>query len=424
MSEDQSVENSGEPDQEPATDGEGGDDQTAFDLKEKLSSFDSWDALAFNDRLYSEDENQQRDGNYLVDVSIDHDDAIVGPRFNVGATAEGRINGLRWTLKLTACLAAKTLETLTQTLVEEVEAGPEEDAGMIIKTTTIEAVRGSSSGDKEDQDAAEGDEGGGGEEGEEGSSAKEETEEGGEGAIQSTEQPAQLQPIISYKIAKTTKHGEEENLEEKNLTESELENFISEGANILLLRLLIKCDFCSNSFSLQMKTIDPNLNLTPAIYAKIDNQKETISGTEVILSGIERVIICPDDVKVTTNSLFLPSAHLAIRQQIGSPTVVKIDSLPVIGEPSIPEEEEEVEEKEEEKKPEFEKKELNWEEDMMLFSKYLDRKEELKASHLTYIRHHPELKCLLADFLQQLLLRKPEQVLPFAESFFSSFSLS
>ena len=37
---------------------------------------------------------------------------------------------------------AKTLETLSQTLVEEVEAGPEEDAGMVVKTTTIEGVRG------------------------------------------------------------------------------------------------------------------------------------------------------------------------------------------------------------------------------------------------------------------------------------------
>ena len=37
---------------------------------------------------------------------------------------------------------AQTLETVSQTLVEEVEAGPEEDAGMVVKTTTIEGVRG------------------------------------------------------------------------------------------------------------------------------------------------------------------------------------------------------------------------------------------------------------------------------------------
>ena len=60
--------------------------------------------------------------------------------FAVEASAEGRIDGLRWTLKLTAEVAAKTLETLTQKLVEEVEAGHEEDAGMIVKTTTIEGV--------------------------------------------------------------------------------------------------------------------------------------------------------------------------------------------------------------------------------------------------------------------------------------------
>ena len=56
--------------------------------------------------------------------------------------------------------------------------------------------------------------------------------------------------------------------------------------------------------------------------------------------------------------------------------MVKIDSLPKMAESTIPEEEEaekEGEEKEEEKTA-FEKKELNWEEDMMLFSKYLDRK--------------------------------------------------
>ena len=49
---------------------EGGETAT-FNLSEQLASFQAWDSLAFNDRLYSEDENQQRDGNYLVDVSLD-----------------------------------------------------------------------------------------------------------------------------------------------------------------------------------------------------------------------------------------------------------------------------------------------------------------------------------------------------------------
>ena len=51
-------------------------------------------------------------------------------------------------------------------------------------------------------------------------------------------------------------------------------------------------------------------------------------------------------------------------------------------------------------KTEFPKKDLVMEEDLELFSKYDDRKVELKASHASYIREHPELKTLMADFLQ------------------------
>lgn len=48
--------------------------------------------------------------------------------------------------------------------------------------------------------------------------------------------------------------------------------------------------------------------------------------------------------------------------------------------------------------------------------------EELQASHATYVRRHPELSALLADFLQLLLLRKPEDVVTFAAEFFAPFS--
>lgn len=48
--------------------------------------------------------------------------------------------------------------------------------------------------------------------------------------------------------------------------------------------------------------------------------------------------------------------------------------------------------------------------------------EELKGDHAVYMRHHPELKALLADFLQFLLLRKPQDVIAFAADYFSSFS--
>jgi hypothetical protein len=38
------------------------------------------------------------------------------------------------------------------------------------------------------------------------------------------------------------------------------------------------------------------------------------------------------------------------------------------------------------------------------------------------MKQHPELKAILADFLQFLLLRKPHDVASFAAEFFSSYS--
>jgi len=46
----------------------------------------------------------------------------------------------------------------------------------------------------------------------------------------------------------------------------------------------------------------------------------------------------------------------------------------------------------------------------------------LKDDHALYARRHPELRALLSDFLQFLLLRKPDDVLNFAAEYFASFS--
>ncbi|CDQ80096.1 unnamed protein product [Oncorhynchus mykiss] len=73
-------------------------------------------------------------------------------------------------------------------------------------------------------------------------------------------------------------------------------------------------------------------------------------------------------------------------------------------------------------KPVFEKRSLVWEEDMQMHSMFLDRKEELKAEHASYLRQHPELRTMMADFLQFLLLRKPSDVFVFAREYFSPFA--
>ena len=44
----------------------------------------------------------------------------------------------------------------------------------------------------------------------------------------------------------------------------------------------------------------------------------------------------------------------------------------------------------------------------------------LVASHKTYLLQHPELKSLMADYTQLLLLRKPENVYEFTKDYFSN----
>uniref|UniRef100_A0A8C9ELN8 Ciliogenesis-associated TTC17-interacting protein n=1 Tax=Pavo cristatus TaxID=9049 RepID=A0A8C9ELN8_PAVCR len=102
--------------------------------------------------------------------------------------------------------------------------------------------------------------------------------------------------------------------------------------------------------------------------------------------------------------------HLARRVQVGCPVVAVLQDAPALSGMGA------------EPQPLFPKQLLDWEEDAQLCSWFLDRKEELRASHSTYIRQHPELFALLADFLQALLLRQPTDPILFAAEFFAPFA--
>lgn len=102
---------------------------------------------------------------------------------------------------------------------------------------------------------------------------------------------------------------------------------------------------------------------------------------------------------------------------------------------------------------------LDWEEDMQTQSEFLDKKvhhiycfytyrkysfllkmgfyplnrtevyillwqEELKADHASYLKEHPEVRALLSDFMQFLLLRKPDDVFQSAREYFGPFASS
>ncbi|XP_055068613.2 ciliogenesis-associated TTC17-interacting protein isoform X2 [Misgurnus anguillicaudatus] len=140
-------------------------------------------------------------------------------------------------------------------------------------------------------------------------------------------------------------------------------------------------------------------------------KKQKIGEELVNIFGIERTVSSAKEIPSTWNSYLLSDGHLASRVQLGSPAMMTLLHLPLLHDGG-----------DNDQIPVFEKKPLIWEEDMELNSKFLDRKEELKADYSTYVRQHPELKALMADFLQFLLLRKPSDVFSFARDFFTPFA--
>ncbi|KAL2102772.1 hypothetical protein ACEWY4_001940 [Coilia grayii] len=204
---------------------------------------------------------------------------------------------------------------------------------------------------------------------------------------------------------------EEEELREQTLTFplTSLRGFVSEASNLLLLRILAQ----RKNFPENMKflSFDAETQICLSTYRELGEKKQVIGRETMDVFGIERIVDTVEDIPAMWQCYFLHDGHLASRVQVGSPVMMKLLKLPefITGD-------------DQDDKPVFEKRSLVWEEDMQLYSKFLDRKEELKADHMSYVRHHPELRALLADFLQFLLLRKPQDIFSFAREYFAPFS--
>ncbi|KAM4697921.1 ciliogenesis-associated TTC17-interacting protein [Rhinophrynus dorsalis] len=187
-----------------------------------------------------------------------------------------------------------------------------------------------------------------------------------------------------------------------------LSGFVSEASNLLIMRLLARRKIPEPMIFL---TFDVDINLCAMTYSELGSRTQVVGKETVEVFGIERSIQS-EDIPLTWQCFFLKDGHLASRIQIGSPITLKLTKMPILFEPE-----------EQDPKPVFAKKPLDWQEDMQLYSEFLDRKEELISDHETYLRRHPEMKILLADFMQFLLLRKPDDVFTFAAEFFGPFSL-
>ncbi|XP_070700895.1 ciliogenesis-associated TTC17-interacting protein [Pempheris klunzingeri] len=203
-------------------------------------------------------------------------------------------------------------------------------------------------------------------------------------------------------IDKVTTVGEETTKQSVSYPMSDLRGLVTEGSNLLLMRLIaLRRKVPEHTTFI---SFDPGLHIVHTTFSELGLKQLEVGGETVEVFGVERTVHAVEDSPTIWQCYFLADGHLASRVQVGSPVTMRLLQLPS------------------ELEKGFEKMPLVWEEDMQMRSKFLDRKEELKADHASYLRHHPEIRALISDFLQFLLLRKPDDVFQFAREYFLPFA--
>ncbi|XP_060049886.1 ciliogenesis-associated TTC17-interacting protein [Erinaceus europaeus] len=185
--------------------------------------------------------------------------------------------------------------------------------------------------------------------------------------------------------------------------------FVSETANLVLLRVMAWRQTVPRNA--RFLALDTDGRLSYSTYQALGSQTIQVDHHEAEVFIVEQTVHSEDGIPVSCQFYLLPDGHLAKRVQVGSPGCCVLTTLPALRE-----------EDEMESRPVFEKKPLKWEEDVEFYSKFLDRKEELRLSHSSYKRQHPEAQALMSDFLLFLLLRQPADVVTFAAEFFGPFA--
>lgn len=217
-----------------------------------------------------------------------------------------------------------------------------------------------------------------------------------------------LENAFDYTITRTELSQNQVTKQTYTIKKPLMTGFVSESANILIQRLMIQNNKVE-AFS--MFTFDSEINPCPMSYKPLDSRHISIQDEEINVRGIERTIESISDISTTWQIYFTSDGHMANRIQIGYPAVIKAVEKP--------------------KKIQFdeylppitiEKKPLNWENDMLLKSEHTDKRESLKNDYDQYLNDNPDLRAIMADFMQSLVSFKPTDVVEFSAKYFAPYS--
>ncbi|KAM4835881.1 ciliogenesis-associated TTC17-interacting protein [Thomomys bottae] len=211
-------------------------------------------------------------------------------------------------------------------------------------------------------------------------------------------------------MKKTIREGEDVKTVTSSFPWHTIRGFISEAANMVLLRVMAWRQMVPSNARFLM--LDSDGKLCYCTYEALGSQTIQVGHQQAEVFIIEKTVHSAEDIPTACQFYLLSDGHLAKRVQVGSPGCCIISKMPILREKD-----------EDEPQPQqIEKKALVWEEDLELFSRFQERKEELRLSHTRYLRQHPEAQALVSDFLLFLLLRQPQDVVTFAAQHFGPFA--
>ncbi|NP_001366386.1 ciliogenesis-associated TTC17-interacting protein [Mus musculus] len=212
-----------------------------------------------------------------------------------------------------------------------------------------------------------------------------------------------------FVVTRSVKEGEETKTGVSVFPYKTFKGFVSSAANVVLLRVMAWQQ--SVPSGARFLALDSEGKLCHCTYKSLGFQTIQVGNQQAKMFIVEQTIHSEEGIPFSCQYYLLPDGHLAKRVQVGSPGCCIITKMPLIREEDVIE-----------SPPTFDKKPLVWGEDLELYSKFLDRKEQLRLSHASYLRHHPEAQALVSDFLLFLLLRRPEDVVTFAAEHFRPFA--
>ncbi|KAH1018382.1 ciliogenesis-associated TTC17-interacting protein isoform X1 [Dendroctonus ponderosae] len=185
---------------------------------------------------------------------------------------------------------------------------------------------------------------------------------------------------------------------------SKTKDMIGEGANFILMRYLAITKYTG---SFEMSTIYINGDMCRNIYDCKGPKPGIVNGHKIDLCKIYRTIIEECGIIHLSVTVLTVYGMIVSQEWEGCPYIIHINPLFVTKGKPVP----------------YDCVALKkvWETNMEMVSKYLDCKVEAEFKMKTYLKDHPEIQDMLSDYLNSVLLLKPENVMPFTVDYFMNF---